>query len=92
MSYRVELSRQAKKAFSALRERDRRLIGRRLLGLAENPRPRGAKALTRGLKGHYRVRVGDQRIVYTVQDKQLLVRVVRIGPRHSIYDDAERGT
>ena len=104
MSYRVELSRQAKQAFLALRERDRRLLGRRLLELAENPTPRGAQALTRGLgdsaegfvsseggKGHYRLRAGDHRIVYAVQDEQLLVRVVRIGPRRSVYGDAERG-
>lgn len=91
MSYRVELTRRAEKGFLALPKRDRRQIGRRLLALADNPRPRGAKALTHPLRGHYRLRVGDYRIVYTVQDDRLLVIVVRVGPRRSVYGDAERG-
>lgn len=91
MSYRVELSRQAKKALLALPKRDRRLIGRRLLALVDSPRPLGAKALARPLQAHYRLRVGDSRIIYTVRDKQLLVLVVRIGPRRDVYEEAERG-
>lgn len=91
MSYGVELSRQARRAFLDMGSRDRRRVGRRLRELAENPRPPGAKALAGELKGHYRLRTGDQRIVYTVQDELQLVRVVRIGPRHSVYDDTGRG-
>lgn len=88
MKYQVELSRQAKKAFLALPKRDRRLVGRRLRDLAEDPTPHGAKTL----KGYYRLRAGAHRIIYAVQDDESLVLVVRIGPRHSVYDDAERAT
>jgi len=91
LTYCVELTRRAEKAFLALPKRDRRLIGRRLLALADNPRPRGAKALAGPLVGHYRLRVGDYRIVYTIEDDRLLVIVVRVGPRHSVYGEAERG-
>ena len=92
MKYRVELSRQAKKAFLALPKRDRRLVGRRLRDLAEDPTPHGAKALTKTLKGYYRLRAGTHRVVYAVQDDESLVLMVRVGPRHSVYDDAERAT
>lgn len=92
MSYQVELSRRARKAFLALPARERKLIGRRLLALANDPRPPGAKALTQALRGYYRLRVGDYRIIYSVQDDRLLVGVIRIGPRHSVYDDMVSGT
>lgn len=91
MTYQVELSRRAKKAFLALPKRDRKLIGRRLMALSHDPRPPGTKALVQGLKGHYRLRVGDYRIIYTVQDEVLRVCVIRIGPRHSVYDDLAAG-
>jgi mRNA interferase RelE/StbE len=90
VKYEVELSREARKAFLALPKRDRRLVGRRLRDLAENPRPHGVKAFTKALKGYYRVRAGAHRIVYAVQDDQSPVLVVRIGPRHSVHEDAER--
>jgi len=92
LSYQVELSRRARKAFLVLPARDRRLIERRLLALANDPRPPGVKALTQASRGYYRLRVGDYRIIYTVQDDKLLVGVIRIGPRHSVYDDMASGT
>lgn len=91
MTYRVELAQRARRAFLTLPKRERERIGQRLLDLQTNPRPRGVKALTGALKGHYRLRVGDCCIVYTIQDEKLLVLVVRVGPRRTIYDDLERG-
>ena len=91
MSYRVELSRQAKKAFLALPKRERRLAGRRLQALEETPHPPGTRALAQKLKGYYRLRVGGYRILYAVDEAAQLVRVMHIGPRHSVYDDFQRG-
>ena len=51
--------------------------------LARNPRPQGAKKLA-GSTG-YRVRTGDWRILYTVDDSARLVRVYRIGNRRDVY-------
>ena len=48
------------------------------------PRPHGAKAL-RGEPGLLRVRVGDYRVIYTVEDNILLVLVVRIAHRREAY-------
>jgi mRNA interferase RelE/StbE len=51
--------------------------------LAEDPRP----PASRPLRGHpgYRVRVGDYRIIYTVQDNVLLIVVVTLGHRREVY-------
>jgi mRNA interferase RelE/StbE len=55
-------------------------------GLAVNPRPIGYKKLE-GYADLYRIRVGDWRIVYTIEDDQLIVLVVEISPRGAVYRD-----
>jgi len=52
--------------------------------LANNPRPFGSDKLA-GPEELYRVRVGDYRIVYQIQDEALLVLVVKIGHRREVY-------
>ena len=84
MSYRVVLSPVAQKALERLPpEIQNRLISR-ISALAENPRPPGAKAL-QGAEGDLRIRVGDYRIVYRVEDDRFLVRIVKVGHRREIY-------
>jgi mRNA interferase RelE/StbE len=60
-------------------------IGAAIDALALNPRPPGCKRL-RGQRDYYRIRVGDWRILYTIEDDVLLVEVVEIGPRSSMYE------
>ena len=55
-----------------------------ILALAVNPRPIGCKKLT-GPYDLWRVRVGDWRIIYQIQDDVLIVVVVEIGPRGDVY-------
>ncbi|HUK71144.1 MAG TPA: type II toxin-antitoxin system RelE/ParE family toxin [Streptosporangiaceae bacterium] len=52
--------------------------------LREEPRPPGAKMVT-GLPGTLRIRVGDYRILYTIDDNQLMILVVDVGHRGAIY-------
>jgi mRNA interferase RelE/StbE len=52
--------------------------------LAEDPRPSGCRKLT-GADRHYRVRVGDIRIIYSIEDDQLFVQVIRVGHRGNVY-------
>ncbi|MCD4726205.1 MAG: type II toxin-antitoxin system RelE/ParE family toxin, partial [Pirellulales bacterium] len=52
--------------------------------LAKNPRPAGAKMLA-GPNRFLRVRVGDYRIIYRVEDDRLVVLVVRVGHRREVY-------
>ena len=83
-SYQVELTRSAEKD---LRRIDRRMIPRILdavEGLASNPSPVGAKKLV-GSDITCRIRVGNYRIVYEIEDDKLLVLVVRIRHRKDVY-------
>jgi len=53
--------------------------------LASEPRPTGCKKLKGGQR-EWRIRVGDYRVVYTIDDEKLLVSVMRIRPRSEVYD------
>ena len=55
------------------------------MALAENPRPHGCKKL-QGRKDQWRIRVGDYRVVYTIDDAKLLVEVTRVRHRDEVYE------
>jgi mRNA interferase RelE/StbE len=57
----------------------------KLEGLALEPRPAGCKKLKGGQR-EWRIRVGDYRVVYTIDDEKLLVSVTRIRRRSEVYD------
>ena len=86
MNYRVEIT---KKALRSLRKLPKPLVERLLdaaEGLADDPRPHGCVKL-RGFDDFYRIRVGDWRIVYAIEDDVLLVLVITIKPRGEVYRD-----
>lgn len=64
---------------------DRDRILRKIASLEVEPRPPGVEKLGGSEAGFYRVRVGDYRIVYDIQDKVLLVLVVKVGNRKEVY-------
>ena len=82
--YRVELRPAAVRALRKLDPQIRLRIQGVIALLAQDPRPPGARAL-QGRDG-LRVRVGDYRVVYTVDDNVLTVVVVRLGHRRDVYD------
>lgn len=82
--YRVEITPSAQRELSKLAKTVQKRIDERIQALAKNPRPPGSKKLE-GEGDFYRIRVGDFRIVYQVEDKVLLVVVVRIGHRREVY-------
>jgi mRNA interferase RelE/StbE len=54
--------------------------------LADDPRPPGCVALAgEGWPSAYRVRVGDHRVIYSIEDRKLVVLVIRIGHRREVY-------
>jgi mRNA interferase RelE/StbE len=67
----------------------RRIIGR-IEALGEQPHPPGAEALAGGLRGRFRLRVGDYRVLYGVRDEESTIVVFSVGHRSRIYRDAER--
>lgn len=88
MTYTVDVSEAARKAFLRLPKSLRQRMGLRLRALADDPRPQGARSLKGTLAGYFRIRVGDHRVVYAVDDGERRVWVIRIGPRRSVYDGA----
>ena len=84
-SYRVALVSSAEKELNGLSDQLTARIIPRLENLASDPRPRGCKKL-RGGDREYRIRVGDHRVVYTIDDIKLLVEVTRIRHRSEVYD------
>lgn len=77
----------AQSALKALRKLDRE-TARRILtatdALASDPRPPGCKQL-RGGSGEMRIRVGDYRVIYDVNDGEVVILVLAIGHRREIY-------
>jgi mRNA interferase RelE/StbE len=84
VAYKIIVQPRARKSYLALQGAARKRVGAAIDTLAADPRPPGAKALT-GMAGVLRVRVGDYRIMYEVQDDQLVVLVIAIGHRREIY-------
>ena len=82
--YRIELRPAAIRALRKLDPPIRRRVQGAIALLAQNPRPPAA----RPLKGRpaLRVRVGDYRVIYTVQDDVLLIVVITLGHRRDVYD------
>jgi mRNA interferase RelE/StbE len=81
--YRVEVRPAAIRALRKLDPKIRPRIEGAIALLAEDPRPPASRPL-KGRPG-YRVRVGDYRIIYTVQDDALLIVVVTLGHRRDVY-------
>jgi mRNA interferase RelE/StbE len=83
--YTVVLTQTAEKELQSLPVRMIEKIVRVLKSFEENPRPPGCKKL-KGYKNLWRVRVGDYRIIYAIEDIILLVDVREVGHRKDIYD------
>jgi mRNA interferase RelE/StbE len=60
-------------------------IDRKILALAGDPRPAGCKKL-RGYRDHGRIRIGDWRVVYSIDDAAKRVSISRIAHRREVYD------
>ncbi len=83
--YSLEIKPSAGKELDTLNDALFARIDRKIMALAENPRPPGCKKL-KAYKDQWRVRVGDYRVVYTVDDQKLLVEVTRIRHRRDVYE------
>jgi mRNA interferase RelE/StbE len=82
-AYRIFFKKSVEKDFKSIPKKDLKKILDRIEMLAEDPRPAGSEKLT----GHerYRVRQGLYRIVYSIQDDELTVWVVKVGHRKDVY-------
>jgi len=85
VTYIIQWRPRARKAFLSLDKPVRRRIGEAVDALAANPRPAAAKMIT-GAHGVLRIRVGDNRVLYTIDEGQLIVLVLDAGHRSEIYE------
>ncbi len=81
--YKVTVKKSAAKELEDIPKKDLQRIVKRIQSLVENPRPTGSQKLSG--QEQYRIRQGDYRIVYFIDDKTLIVDVFRIGHRREIY-------
>jgi mRNA interferase RelE/StbE len=84
MPYRVEILPVALRQLRALDPPARARVRARIDDLAHTPRPHGVRAL-RGDPGTLRLRVGDYRVFYRVEDERLIVLVITVGHRREVY-------
>lgn len=82
-AYKIFFKRSVEKDLKSIPKNDLRRILDCIAMLAENPRPLGSEKLS-GLE-RYRVRQGRYRILYSIQDDELTVWVVKIGHRKDVY-------
>jgi mRNA interferase RelE/StbE len=83
-AYRVEARPRVRRDLRKLGEAARNDVLSAMQALAHDPRPAGV----RPLKGHrpwLRIRVGDYRVIYAVDDREQLVTVAVVGPRRDVY-------
>ena len=81
--YKITIKKSAVKELEDILRKDLRKIIKRIRSLAGDPRPHGSQKLSG--QQQYRIRQGNYRIVYSVEDKKLLIDIVKIGHRREVY-------
>ena len=81
--YRIEVKKSAEKELRKIPGKQLTRILDRIGSLADDPRPKGSIKLTNSEK--YRLRIGNYRVLYSIEDQVLTVYVVKVGHRKSIY-------
>ncbi len=81
--YKVAVKKSAAKELEDIPKKDLRKIVKRIQSLVENPRPTGSQKLSG--QEQYRIRQGDYRIIYSVDDEDSIVDIIKIGHRREIY-------
>ena len=84
MAYEIIIKPSAEKSFAKLEKAQQIKIIKAIENLATNPRPQGFKKL-KSLAELYRIRVGNYRIIYSIDNNVLIITVVKIGHRKEIY-------
>ena len=82
-SYSLVLRKSAAKELEAVPKKDRLKLVDKISALAANPRPPGSEKLAGDEK--YRIRHGDYRVLYEIDDDRVVVTVVRIAHRREAY-------
>ena len=83
--YQVVISKIASKELRKLHKKEVQLIFSKIKGLATNPRPDGCKKLKSQSENLWRLRMGDYRVIYSIDDTIRIIDIRRVGHRKDIY-------
>jgi mRNA interferase RelE/StbE len=83
--YQIEFLPSARKELTSFPRGAQERIGKKIDSLSINPRPHGVEKLEGKRGSFYRLRVGDYRILYEIQDEILLILVIKVGHRREVY-------
>ena len=83
-TYEIEFTASAARSFRKLDDATQRRVALKIDALGTDPRPRGAVKLS-GADNIFRLRFRDYRILYSIEDRKLIVLVVAIGHRRDVY-------
>lgn len=83
MTYRVIIASSARREIDKLPKDIRDRITTNIFALEQNPRPHGV--IKKKGEDAYRIRVGDYRVVYTIEDDVRIVIVIKAGHRRDVY-------
>lgn len=83
--YSLEVKASARKELDALGDALFTRIDRKIMALAENPRPAGCKKL-RGYKDLWRIRIGDYRVIYFIDEGKQFINIARVAHRKEVYE------
>jgi mRNA interferase RelE/StbE len=83
--YSLHVKQSAQKELDALDEQLFVRIDRKIIALAGDPRPAACKKL-RGHKDYWRIRIGDYRVIYIIDDSTKTVTVTRVAHRREVYE------
>ena len=82
-SYSVVIKRSAERELREIRKPELGRVVTRIRKLADDPRPPGSEKLSG--EDRYRLRQGDYRVVYAIDDEERIVEVVKVGHRRDVY-------
>ena len=83
MSYSIGILRRAQKELAQLPKQEYERVKLAIESLSQDPRPQGCKKLA-GREG-WRIRVGDYRVIYEIDDTQQALTILHIGHRRDVY-------
>ena len=83
MSYEVRIVPSVEKEMNRLSGTIHARLSKRILSLEDNPRPRGVRKLSG--REEYRLRVGDYRMLYVIDDRKHAVTIMAVGHRREVY-------
>lgn len=81
--YRVLIKKTAADELSKIPKKDLRRIVERILSLEDEPRPQGCEKLS--AQERFRIRQGDYRVVYSIDDARRTVEIFKVGHRSEVY-------